>query len=161
MSSRLRFFILAIAGLAVLAMAGALSRQDPGERNVRFFPEMFHGPAQETFSPSAIFANGRTQQQLVEGVVEGRMQVDRYDLAEREGDRMRFECVESSEAGVGSSGSLIPPYEYHVLSNRLADRHSVTLHVYGGEMDHCRIYRPVDAGGWYSPVERALTYDEA
>ncbi len=48
-----------------------------------------------------------------------------------------------------------------MLSNALEDRHSVTLHVYGGEMDHCRIYRPLESDGWYSPLERALSYDEA
>ena len=57
--------VVALAGLVALSVAGALTRSDLGERNVRFFPEMFHGPAQESFSPSTVFANGRTQQQLV------------------------------------------------------------------------------------------------
>ncbi len=41
---------------------------------------------------------------------------------------------------------MIPPFEYHVVENA-SDAPSVTLHVYGGEMNHCYVFEPV-GGGW-------------
>jgi predicted metal-dependent enzyme (double-stranded beta helix superfamily) len=95
----------------------------------------------------------------VEGVIDGEIDVTRYELREHRDSRCRFEQVEQIRAGVGSSGSLIPPYEYHVIANALPQRPSVTLHVYEGEMDRCCIYRPLD-DGWYEQVARELTYYE-
>jgi predicted metal-dependent enzyme (double-stranded beta helix superfamily) len=95
----------------------------------------------------------------VEGVVAGEMNVTRFDLVEKVGERFRFQQVEQVRAGVGSSGALIPPYEYHVLGNAHYDRVSVTLHIYGGEMDHCRIYQPQLDGLW-TVCEKKLAYDE-
>jgi predicted metal-dependent enzyme (double-stranded beta helix superfamily) len=94
----------------------------------------------------------------VEGVVAGQMNVTRFDLVGTVGDRFRFTEVEQVKAGVGSSGALIPPYEYHVLANALPDRPSVTLHVYGGEMDHCSIFEP-EADGLYTRCLKPLRYD--
>ena len=95
----------------------------------------------------------------VEGVIAGEMNVTRYDLVDEADDRYRFTMVEQVRAGIGSSGALIPPYEYHVLGNALPDRASVTLHIYGGEMDHCSIYEP-EAGGLWRRHEKQLGYDE-
>jgi hypothetical protein len=92
-------------------------------------------------------------------VVAGQMNVTRFDLAETVGDRFRFTQVEEVRAGVGSSGALIPPYEYHVLANALHDQPSITLHIYGGEMDHCSIYEPGDDGLWTRCV-KTLRYDD-
>ena len=55
----------------------------------------------------------------VEGVIAGEMNVTRYDLVDEVDDRYRFTKVEQVRAGIGSSGALIPPYEYHVLGNAL------------------------------------------
>jgi predicted metal-dependent enzyme (double-stranded beta helix superfamily) len=95
----------------------------------------------------------------VEGVIAGQMNVTRFDLVEKVGERFRFERVEEVRAGVGSSGALIPPYEYHVLGNALHDRTSVTLHIYGGEMDHCSIFEPQDDGLWTRSL-KPLRYDD-
>lgn len=95
----------------------------------------------------------------VEGVVAGRMNVTRFDLEETVGDRFRFQQVEEVNAGVGSSGALIPPYEYHVLANALPVETSVTLHIYGGEMDHCSIYEPLADGTW-TRCRKPLRYDD-
>lgn len=95
----------------------------------------------------------------VESVLQGSVEVTRYDLVDRSGDLCRLVEVEHAVAGVGSAGSLIPPYEHHVLGNALADGTSITLHVYGGEMDHCCIYRPM-RNGWYERVPRLLRYTE-
>jgi 3-mercaptopropionate dioxygenase len=95
----------------------------------------------------------------VEGVVAGRMNVTRFDLIETVGDRFRFTQVEEVKAGVGSSGALIPPYEYHVLANALPDKVSVTLHIYGGEMDHCSIFEP-QPDGLFTRCQKSLGYDD-
>jgi predicted metal-dependent enzyme (double-stranded beta helix superfamily) len=95
----------------------------------------------------------------VEGVIAGEMNVTRYDLTDTVNDRYRFALVEEVRAGIGSSGALIPPYEYHVLGNALPDRTSVTLHVYGGEMNRCSIYEPEAAGLWRRR-DKPLGYDE-
>jgi predicted metal-dependent enzyme (double-stranded beta helix superfamily) len=95
----------------------------------------------------------------VEGVVAGQMTVTRYDLVETVHDRFRFNQVEEVRAGVGSSGALIPPYEYHVLANALHDRPSVTLHIYGGEMTGCSVFEPQADGLWIKR-NKTLGYDD-
>jgi predicted metal-dependent enzyme (double-stranded beta helix superfamily) len=94
----------------------------------------------------------------VEGVVEGRMDVVRYELVAEDEGCCRFEERDKVQAGVGSAGALIPPFDFHVLGNALADRPSLTLHVYGGEMDHCSVFEPL-GDGRYQRRQRALCYD--
>jgi predicted metal-dependent enzyme (double-stranded beta helix superfamily) len=95
----------------------------------------------------------------VEGTIHGEMEVIQYELAERDGaDRYRFVPRGRVRALPGASGALIPPFEYHVLGNALGDAVSVTLHVYGGEMDHCHVFEP-DPDGWHRRVEKPLGYD--
>lgn len=99
----------------------------------------------------------------VEGVVEGEMEVSRYELEEELGnDLVRFHERGSVHARAGSAGALIPPFEHHVLANSQPDRVSLTLHVYGGEMDHCSVFEPVDDGrdGLYRRSSKALAYTE-
>jgi 3-mercaptopropionate dioxygenase len=93
----------------------------------------------------------------VEGVVEGEMEVRRYELESEEGDCCRFAERGHIVAGRGSAGALIPPFEYHTLGNALRDRPSMTLHVYGGEMDHCSVFEPQADGTWRRRA-RALVY---
>jgi len=94
----------------------------------------------------------------VEGVVEGQMDVTQFDLVEEADDACRFEMKGCVHASVGSTGSLIPPFEYHVLANAI-DEPSITLHVYGGEMTSCHIFEPI-ADGRYVRRERPLHYHE-
>lgn len=93
----------------------------------------------------------------VECVLEGELEVTQYDLVAREQERFRFEKRRRMLAGVGTAGCLIPPFEYHTLANALADRPTLTLHVYGGEMDSCHLYRPAESG-WWSRVSKQLEY---
>ncbi len=97
----------------------------------------------------------------VEGVLEGQMAVQQFDLLEEsEPDLFRFAGRETLDARVGSAGSLIPPVEHHVLSNPNG-RLGVTLHVYGHEMSHCNIFVPVEGRpGYYRSEEKPLRYDE-
>ncbi|HEY7789493.1 MAG TPA: cysteine dioxygenase family protein [Vicinamibacterales bacterium] len=95
----------------------------------------------------------------VEGVVEGRMTVRQFDLLDDAGDACRFVEKGSLSAAVGTAGCLIPPFEYHMLANALPDSSSVTLHIYGGEMDHCHTFMP-RADGRYARETHALRYSD-
>ena len=94
----------------------------------------------------------------VECVVDGNMEVAQYDLVGEDNGAFRFERRNHVVAGRGSAGCLIPPFEYHTLANA-AETPSVTLHVYGGEMDHCHVFEPA-ADGSYRRVRKDLCYHE-
>jgi predicted metal-dependent enzyme (double-stranded beta helix superfamily) len=96
----------------------------------------------------------------VEGVLEGEMEVYRYELLEEQPDGLyRFVLRDEAQARAGSAGALIPPFEHHVLANPQTDQVSLTLHVYGGEMDHCSIFQPED-DNLYRKQLKALSYSE-
>ena len=95
----------------------------------------------------------------VECVVDGQMEVTQYALLSEQDGMYRFTHQRSVAAGRGSAGCLIPPFEYHTLANARADQTSVTLHVYGGEMDHCHVFEPAP-DGTYRRMTRALSYHE-
>lgn len=95
----------------------------------------------------------------VEGVVDGTMQVTQFDLTDETGGAYSFVERGRIRAGVGSAGSLIPPVDYHVLGNALADRPSITLHVYGGDLTHCHIFIP-RPDGRFERQERCLAYHD-
>jgi len=95
----------------------------------------------------------------VECVVQGKIRVDSYRLIEEPGgDRVRFEKEADVIAGVGEAGALIPPFEYHVIENPF-DEVAVTMHVYGGEMEFCHIFRPEEEGSdCYRRETKGLSY---
>ena len=93
----------------------------------------------------------------VECVVDGQMEVSQYDLLSESGGAYRFEPRNRVVAGRGTAGCLIPPFEYHTLGNA-AETPSVTLHVYGGEMDHCHVFEP-SGDGSYRRVRKELGYN--
>ena len=95
----------------------------------------------------------------VEGVVDGAMQITQFDLTDGSGGSYAFVERGRVQAAVGSAGALIPPSDYHVLGNALADRPSVTLHVYGGDLTSCHIFVP-RADGRFDRQERCLSYHE-
>jgi len=95
----------------------------------------------------------------VEGVLEGEIDVVRYDLREEDGRRCRFEALERLRADVGSAGSLIPPFEYHTIHNARSDESSITVHVYGRELVECSIFVDDEAEGWYRRESRTLSYN--
>ena len=97
----------------------------------------------------------------VEGVLQGEIEVVRYEPLEQIGERWHFRRDEKMQAHVGSSGSLIPPYEYHTIANAAADGTAVTIHVYGREMCKASIFEPLaDEDGWYERIECQLAYDD-
>ncbi|MFN7964857.1 MAG: cysteine dioxygenase family protein [Acidobacteriota bacterium] len=123
-------------------------------------PELNYSAVVMTWSPGHVTPlHDHRGMWCVEGVVSGEVEVRRYDLIERDGKRCRFAEVETIRAGCGACGSLIPPYEYHVLGNALTDRATVTLHVYGGDMDTCNIYEP-QSDGWHQETALQLGWDD-
>ena len=94
----------------------------------------------------------------VEGVWGGSIDVQQFELVSRENDRFRFEPRNSYEAGVGSAGCLIPPYEYHSISNACNETPAISLHIYGGEMKMCSVFDGQEDGSFIR-TERPLGYD--
>src|SRR5687768_9786789 len=128
--------------------ARRLLYQDPGNRFTAVV--MTWGPGQGT----PVHDHGGLW--CVEGVMEGEMVVTQYDVTP-DGDTFRVRPVgEPLIAGVGSAGRLIPPTDYHVLANGQRHGTSVTLHVYGGNLDGCRIFTPA-GDGRYAQTVRALS----
>lgn len=93
----------------------------------------------------------------VEGVLEGVIAVTPYEALEHRSDRWRFAPCDTVMSGVGSAGSLIPPFEYHTISNPQTDATSITLHVYGREFTSCHVFEPA-SDGWYDQRLRTLSY---
>lgn len=93
----------------------------------------------------------------VEGVLQGEIDVTRYDLVEQRNGAYRFREEGTVKAGIGNAGALIPPFEYHTIANRSPSENAVTLHVYAGEMTECTVFLPRD-GGWYERQVRELGY---
>lgn len=95
----------------------------------------------------------------VECVVMGKIRVDSYQMIEMPGgERARFVPEAQVFAGVGEAGALIPPFDYHVIENPFNEV-AVTMHVYGGEMETCNIFK-IEAEGsdCYRREERELSY---
>ena len=131
--------------------ARRLLYQDPEGRYTAVV--MTWGPGQGT----AVHDHGGLW--CVEGVVEGEMSVTQYDV-HAEGDAFRVRATgRPLTAGVGTAGRLIPPTDYHVLANAQPSAASITLHVYGGSLDGCRIFTP-RADGLYEQSMRALSYHD-
>ncbi|MGH9868416.1 MAG: cysteine dioxygenase [Candidatus Polarisedimenticolia bacterium] len=92
----------------------------------------------------------------VEGVIEGVIDVTRYDLTGMEGPRARMLEKEVIHAGSGECGALIPPLEYHRIANPYP-RVAYSLHVYGGRMSSCRVFTPC-GDGVYDVAVKPLGY---
>jgi 3-mercaptopropionate dioxygenase len=95
----------------------------------------------------------------VECVYAGRIRVSSYDLVadKKDADIVGFERASEVEAGKGAAGSLIPPFDYHVIENR-SQEPAVTIHVYGGDMTGCDVFTPIDGSGRYRREWRSLSY---
>jgi 3-mercaptopropionate dioxygenase len=94
----------------------------------------------------------------VEGVCCGRIRVEQFSLRERDGDRFRFSREDVMRAERGSAGCLIPPHEYHCIFNDCGDDVAVTLHIYGGDMTACNVFKPTGEG-WYERQRKPLDFD--
>ncbi len=94
----------------------------------------------------------------VECVYRGRIQVDSYALHGSDEDALvSFTKERTVFAGQGEAGALIPPFDYHTITNNEAAP-AITIHVYGGELDWCHAFIPVEGG--YRRERRELKYTE-
>jgi len=93
----------------------------------------------------------------VEGVYKGKVRVESYEMIE-ETDQGHYDFRYQGDAvqGTGKAGALIPPFEYHILSNPYEEI-AVTIHIYSGEMTSSHAFYPNDGGG-YSRELKELSY---
>ncbi|HEY3174602.1 MAG TPA: cysteine dioxygenase family protein [Candidatus Polarisedimenticolia bacterium] len=140
-----------VLGLSSIHYARHLLYRDPAVRYEVVV--MAWGPGQHTpiHDHSGIWC--------VEGVIEGTIDVTRYDVKDLTGDSARVEPLEVIHAGLGQCGALIPPVEYHRITNA-TPRPAFTIHVYGGTMATCRIFTE-RADGRYAVSVRELDYSSA
>jgi 3-mercaptopropionate dioxygenase len=96
----------------------------------------------------------------VEGVVDGEIAVTQYHVEQDADGYYRVAPIGSLLAGTGSAGCLIPPTDHHVLANARPTRASVTLHIYGGDLDDCKVFLPATPDGRYSGTTRMLSFNE-
>lgn len=94
----------------------------------------------------------------VECVYRGRIEVSSFSVrgGDPEKDVVQFERETVVRAGVGEAGTLIPPFEYHIIGNP-TDQPAITIHVYGGEMTFCHVFEPLEGGG-YKRKYKELSY---
>jgi predicted metal-dependent enzyme (double-stranded beta helix superfamily) len=96
----------------------------------------------------------------VEGVVDGEIAVTQYLVQQDADGYFRVTPIGSLLAGTGSAGCLIPPTDHHVLANARPTKASITLHVYGGDLDDCKVFLPATPDGRYSETTRMLSFNE-
>jgi len=96
----------------------------------------------------------------VEGVVDGEIAVTQYLVQPDRDGFFRVTPIGSLLAGTGSAGCLIPPTDHHVLANARPERTSVTLHVYGGDLDDCKVFLPATPDGRYAETTKALSFHQ-
>lgn len=94
----------------------------------------------------------------VEGVWQGEIEIIQYELLEDHSERCRFERLTPVLGGVGSSGCIIPPHEYHTIRNPSPDKIAISLHIYKDSMGDCSIFEPL-GDGWYSKGRKLLCLD--
>ena len=101
--------------------------------------------AAEQFSP--IHDHGNCW--CVECVMEGEFEVTPFELIEeRQDGSVILEKLPAIYCATGGTGSLIPPFEYHVAGNPSKTEKAVTLHVYGGAYDRCTLFEPNPDGSY-------------
>ena len=96
----------------------------------------------------------------VEGVWNGELEITQYELLERDGERFRFRAAGGMHAGPGSAGSLIPPHEYHTITNASDDKVAISLHIYKAPMENCSKFEP-QTNEWFLRIDSTLRTDNA
>ena len=94
---------------------------------------------------------------VVECLYQGRMRVTNFDFVGEQEGLYQFQSLGTVIEHLGDSDYRIPPDEHHVLENDL-DSPSVSIHIFGGNLEDCNIFEPVDGG--YRRVARHMTITE-
>lgn len=134
------------------AYARRLLHRDPNGRYSAIV--MTWGPGQGT----AVHDHGGLW--CVEGVVDGEIAVTQYLVQQERDGFYRVTPIGSLLAGTGSAGCLIPPTDHHVLANARPSRASVTLHIYGGDLDDCKVFLPATPDGRYAASTKMLSFND-
>ena len=134
------------------AYARRLLHRDPAGRYTAIV--MTWGPGQGT----AVHDHGGLW--CVEGVVDGEIAVTQYRVEPEADGFYRVTPIGALLAGTGSAGCLIPPIDHHVLANARPSAASVTLHIYGGDLDHCKVFLPATPDGRYTETMKSLSFHE-
>ena len=134
------------------AYARRLLHRDPRGRYSAIV--MTWGPGQGT----AVHDHGGLW--CVEGVVEGEIAVTQYFVQPDPDGFYRVTPIGALLAGTGSAGCLIPPTDHHVLANARPELASVTLHVYGGDLETCKVFLPATEDGRYAEATKSLAFCE-
>lgn len=132
--------------------ARRLLHRDPAGRYTAIV--MTWGPGQGT----AVHDHGGLW--CVEGVVDGEIAVTQYRVVPDTDGFFRVTPIGALLAGTGSAGCLIPPTDHHVLANARPSAASVTLHIYGGDLDDCKVFVPATADGRYAETMKSLSFNE-
>jgi len=133
------------------AYARRLLHRDPAGRYSAIV--MTWGPGQGT----AVHDHGGLW--CVEGVVDGEIAVTQYLVQQDTDGYYRVKPIGSLLAGTGSAGCLIPPTDHHVLANARPSRASVTLHIYGGDLNDCKVFLPATPDGRYAEQQKHLAFN--
>ncbi len=94
----------------------------------------------------------------VEGVVDGDIAVTQYRVEPDADGFFRVTPIGALLAGTGSAGCLIPPTDHHVLANARPSAASITLHIYGGDLDDCKVFMPATPDGRYAETMKSLSF---
>lgn len=94
----------------------------------------------------------------VEGVVDGDIAVTQYRVEPDADGFFRVTPIGALLAGTGSAGCLIPPTDHHVLANARPSAASITLHIYGGDLDDCKVFLPSTPDGRYAETMKSLSF---
>lgn len=96
----------------------------------------------------------------VEGVVDGEIAVTQYRVEPDADGFFRVTPIGNLLAGTGSAGCLIPPTDHHVLANARPSAASITLHIYGGDLDDCKVFLPATPDGRYAETMKSLSFNQ-
>jgi len=94
----------------------------------------------------------------VEGIWRGALEISQFALVEQDGEKFRFVAATGVQAGPGSSGSLIPPHEYHTVRNSNENTVAVSLHIYEAPIESYMCFEPL-GNDWYRSLLRTLETD--
>jgi len=95
----------------------------------------------------------------VEGVWDGALEIVQYERLDDLAGMARFRAAGSILATYGSAGSLIPPHEYHTITNPDESAVAVSLHIYASEMTECAVFEPTGVDDCYRRRVRSLGFD--
>jgi predicted metal-dependent enzyme (double-stranded beta helix superfamily) len=98
----------------------------------------------------------------VEGVWQGRLHVQGFDLLDHDDRYWHFRRGQACEIGLGRTGMLHPPGEHHRVHNPDPEQVAVSIHVYAHRLLRCHVYEPERGNaddGVYHRRELALATD--